>query len=207
MASAPEGREGQSQAGPKGPKPTRRASKLLVHTYWHVYNVMIQMIQRCNLLSLDGCCPFHLSVTRDQGLLLIILVQFQEIRHLIWVFTAAKRIHRVFLFRTPMPPPSIHHHPHETREHLTTYHHHCNHQTRNSIASATSINDHLCIRPRNAPIMKISTKRKIISQAQPMKISVQCKMQKENSIWRAQPLAIWSYSPSAELSALVRGQQ
>ena len=33
-AWAPEGREGQSQAGPKGPKPTRRASKLLVHTYW-----------------------------------------------------------------------------------------------------------------------------------------------------------------------------
>ena len=125
----------------------------------HIYNVMIQMIQRCNLLSLDGYCPFHLSVTRDQGLLLIILVQFQEIRHLIWVFTAAKRIHRVFLFRTPMPPPSIHHHPHETREHLTTYHHHCNHQTRNSIAS---INDHLCIRPRNDSIMKISTKRKII---------------------------------------------
>ena len=107
-AWAPEGREGQSQADPKGPKPTRRASKLLVHTYWHVYNVMIQMIQRCNLLSLDGCCPFHLSVTRDQGLLLIILVQFQEIRHLIWVFTAAKRIHRVFLFRTLMPlHPSI----------------------------------------------------------------------------------------------------
>ena len=100
----------------------------------HIYNVMIQMIQRCNLLSLDGCCPFHLSVTRDQGLLLIILVQFQEIRHLIWVFTAAKRIHRVFLFRTPMPPPSIHHHPHETREHLTTYHHHCNHHTQNSVS-------------------------------------------------------------------------
>ena len=48
------------------------------------------------------------SPERDLGLLLIILVQFPESRHLIWVFMSAKRIRRVFLFRTLMSPLNHH---------------------------------------------------------------------------------------------------
>ena len=69
-----------------------------------------QMIQRCNFLSWDVFFSIYACVKGDLGLLLIKLVQFLEIRHLIWVFMAAKRIHRVFLFRTLMPPTSSNYH-------------------------------------------------------------------------------------------------
>ena len=54
-----------------------------------------------------GMFSFLAPVIEDPGLLLIILVQFQEIRHLIRVFMAAKRINWMFLFWTLIPTPTI----------------------------------------------------------------------------------------------------